>query len=130
MSARQAKISTLKTAGSTGAPDGEQQISWLLVPAHAPVVAADGQEVGHVLEVAALPEEDIFHGIVFQHRRLGRAQLAPATDIARITEAAVHLTVDSAAADAYEEFHQLHVSRLGLRGIFRWKHLGWTDSPE
>ena len=100
------------------------------VRAHAPVIASDGQEVGHVLEVAALPEEDIFHGVVFRHTAHGRACLAPATDVARITTRAVYLTVNAAIANAYEEFHQLHVSRLGLRGIFRWKHLGWTDSSE
>jgi hypothetical protein len=108
----------------------EEQVSWLDVKAHLPVVASDGHEVGHVLEVAALPQEDIFHGIVFQHKSRGRTYLAPASDVARITDRAAYLSVDSAGADAYEEFHQLHVSQLGLRGIFRWKHLGWTDSSE
>lgn len=108
----------------------EEQVSWLDVAAHLPVIASDGHEVGHVLEVAALPAEDIFHGIVFQHKGRGRTYLAPAAEVARITNRAVYLTVDSAAADNYEEFHQLHVSRLGLRGIYRWKHLGWKDSPE
>jgi hypothetical protein len=109
---------------------GEQQVSWLDVPAHAPVIASDGTEVGHVLEVAALVNEDIFHGIVFAHSDHGHPCLAPASDIARITERAVYLSVDTAAAGAYGEFEQLHVSRLGLRGISRWKHLGWTDSSE
>lgn len=108
----------------------EPQVSWLDVHANAPVMSSDGQEVGQVVEVAALPEEDIFHGIVFKHGHRGHAVLAPAADVARITERAVYLSVDAAAAGAYEEFHQLHVSRLGLRGIFRWKHLGWTDSQE
>lgn len=108
----------------------EQQVSWLEVPANALVISSDGAEVGHVVEVAALPEEDIFHGIVFKHGRRGHAVLAPAADIARITERAVYLSVDANAAGNYEEFQQLHVSRLGLRGIFRWKHLGWTDSQE
>ena len=112
------------------ANDSDQQISWLDTPAHAPVIASDGQEVGEVLEVAALRDEDIFHGIVFQHHSRGMAYLAPAADVARITNHAVHLSVDSAAAGAYEEFHQLHVSRLGLRGVLHWKHLGWKDSPE
>lgn len=117
---------------ATGAKQGadEETVSWMAVLAHCPVVAADGHEVGHVLEVAALPEEDIFHGIVFKHSAHGRTHMAPAADIARITTHAVYLTVDSATADAYEEFHQLHVSRLGVRGMFRWKHLGWTDSSE
>jgi hypothetical protein len=112
------------------AEDAEQQVSWMAVAAHLPVVASDGTEVGHVLEVAALPSEDIFHGIVFQHRTAGRTYLAPASDVARITDRAVYLTVDAAAAEAYEEFHQLHVSRLGLRGILNWKHMGWKDSSE
>ena len=109
---------------------GEQQVSWLDVPAHAPVIASDGTEVGHVLEVAALVNEDIFHGIVFAHSGHGHPCLAPASDIARITDRAVYLSVDTAAADGYGEFQQLHVSRLGLRGISRWKHLGWKDSSE
>ena len=108
----------------------EQVVSWRAIVAHSPVIASDGSEVGKVVDVAALPEEDIFHGVVFQHSSHGRTYMAPAADIARITTRAVHLSVDSAAAGAYEEFHQLHVSRLGLRGIFRWKHLGWKDSPE
>jgi hypothetical protein len=112
------------------AEDADQQVSWLDIHAHVPVIASDEKQVGNVLEVAALPEEDIFHGVVFRHGSHGRTYLAPAADIARITERAVYLSVDAAAADTYEEFHQLHISRLGLRGMFRWKHLGWKDSPE
>lgn len=102
----------------------------MAVASHLPVVASDGKEVGHVLEVAALPQEDIFHGIVFSHHARGRTHLAPAADVARITNRAVYLTVDSAGAEAYEEFHELHISRLGLRGILNWKHMGWKDSSE
>ena len=109
---------------------GEQTVSWLDVHASAPVLASDGTQVGTVLEVAALANEDIFHGIVFQHSRHGHPCLAPASDIARITDRAVHLSVDSGTADGYGEFQQLHVHRLGLRGVSRWKHLGWKDSSE
>jgi hypothetical protein len=108
----------------------EQQVSWAAVPAHAVVIASDGKEVGHVLDVAALPEEDIFHGVVFSHSARGHHLLAPAADVARITTRAVYLSVDSAATDGYEEFRELSVKRLGLRGILNWKHLGWTDSSE
>jgi len=111
-------------------PTGEQQVSWLDVSAHAPVIASDGTEVGRVLDVAALASEDIFHGIVFAHHAHGHPCLAPASDVARITDRAVYLSVDTAAAGAYGEFQQLHVSRLGLRGISRWKHLGWKESSE
>lgn len=108
----------------------DPQVSWRDVRPHEPVLASDGQEVGRVVEVAALSEEDIFHGIVFEHRAHGTHLLAPASDVAKITERAVHLSVDSGAAAAYQPFQQLHVSRLGLRGVFRWKHLGWKDAPE
>jgi hypothetical protein len=111
-------------------PEDEQQVSWTAVVANAPVVASDGTEIGHVLDVAALPAEDIFHGIVFHHRGRGRTYLAPASDIARITDRAVYLSVDSTAAAGYEEFHELTVKRLGVRGILNWKHLGWKDSSE
>ena len=112
-------------------PDNDEQVvAWTALPANVPVIASDGKEVGHVLDCAALPEEDIFHGIVFRHGVRGRAVLAPAADVERITTRAVYLSVDSAAAERYEEFHELSVKRLGVRGILNWKHLGWKDSQE
>jgi hypothetical protein len=80
--------------------------------------------------VAALPEEDIFHGVVFTHHLLGHNIMAPASDIDRITERAVYLKSTSQAAEEYERFHEMHVKRLGLTGLFRWKHLGWKDFSE
>ena len=117
--------------GGDGAAEGDDApVSWLDIRAHEPVIAADGTQVGTVVEVAALAEEDIFHGIVFEHHARGAHLLAPASDVARITERAVHLSVDRGAAAAYEPFHPLHVKSLGLRGVFHWKHLGWKDAPE
>ena len=52
----------------------------------------------------------------------------PRRRVAKITTRAVYLSVDSAGAEAYEEFHQLHISWLGLRGLLNWKHLGWKTS--
>ena len=108
----------------------EEVIAWTAVPANLPVIASDGTEVGKVVEVAALPGEDIFHGLAIRRHRLGDAVLAPAEQVARITTRAAYLTVDPTAVDAYEPFHQLNVEHLGLRGIFNWKHLGWTKSDE
>jgi hypothetical protein len=108
----------------------ETVISWRAVRAHSPVVASDGVEVGHVTEVAALPEEDIFHGVVFRHGVLGHDVMAPADEVDRITERAVYLKSSSSDAVKFERFHELHVQRLGLTGLFRWKHLGWKDSSE
>ena len=108
----------------------EEQIAWTAVKAGEPVLTSNGTNIGKVVEVAALANEDIFHGIVFEHAHRRKHYLAPAADISRITTEAVHLSVDSATSDKYEEFEQLHVSRLGLTGVFRWKHFGWKDSNE
>lgn len=108
----------------------ETVISWRGIGAHSLVVASDGVEVGHVTEVAALPEEDIFHGVVFTHHLLGHNLLAPAIDIDKITARAVYLKSTSLVAAKYEHFREMHVKRLGLTGLFRWKHLGWKDSSE
>jgi len=108
----------------------EQQIAWTGLKTGEAVITSDGVDIGRVVEVAALAQEDIFHGVVFEHARLRKHYLAPATDIARITADAVHLSIDSEKTGQYEEFQQLHVSQLGLRGVFLWKHFGWKDSDE
>jgi hypothetical protein len=108
----------------------EEQIAWTGVKTGEVVIASDGTTVGKVVEVAALAREDIFHGIVFEHAHHRKNYLAPAADVERITTEAVHLSVDSETAGRYEEFQQLHISRLGVRGLFNWKHFGWKDSDE
>ena len=108
----------------------EEQIAWTAVKTGEAVVTSDGTNIGKVVEVAALASEDIFHGIVFEHAHRRKHYLAPDADISRITTEAVHRSVDSATSDKYEEVEQLHVSRLGLTGVFRWKHFGWKDSNE
>jgi hypothetical protein len=108
----------------------EEQIAWTAVKTGEAVVTSDGATIGKVVEVAALASEDIFHGIVFEHAHHRKHYLAPAADIALITTTAIHLSIDAAAADSYKEFEQLHVSRLGLKGVFRWSHFGWKDSNE
>ena len=108
----------------------EEQVAWTAVKTGEAVVTNDGTNIGKVVEVAALAKEDIFHGIVFEHAHHHKHYLAPAADIERITTEAVYLSVRGEQADQYEEFEQLHVSRLGLSGLFRWKHIGWKDSNE
>ena len=108
----------------------EEAISWRAITVDSEVIATDGPVIGKVTEVAALQNEDIFHGVVFHHHALGKHLLAPASDVDTITVGTVHLSVDSETASAYDEFHPLLVERLGLRGAFRWKHLGWKSSDE
>jgi hypothetical protein len=108
----------------------EQVVSWRAIAAHAPVIASDGVEVGHVADVAGLPQEDIFHGVVFTHHVLGHHYLAPAADIEKITDRAVYLKSAGETVAAYQRFDEMHVRSLGVKGIFNWKHLGWKDASE
>jgi hypothetical protein len=108
----------------------EQVVSWRAIVAHIPVISSDGEEVGKVVDVAAMPEEDIFHGVVFKHHTTDHTHLAPRDDIDRITPDAVYLSVDAERARSYEEFHRMHVDRLGAKGLFFWKHTGWKESNE
>jgi len=108
----------------------EQVVSWRAIVAHIPVIASDGKEVGKVVDVAAMPDEDIFHGVVFRHHMTEKTHLAPRDDIDRITPDAIYLSVDSEHALAYEPFHQMHVDKLGVKGMFFWKHTGWKESNE
>jgi hypothetical protein len=108
----------------------ETVVSWRAIAANIRLVASDGKEVGKVLDVAALPEEDIFHGVVYKSQQTGHTVLAPRDDIDRITPGAIYLSVDSEQAKSHEPFHAMHVEKLGLKGLFFWKHTGWKDSSE
>ena len=64
-----------------------------------PVYASDGGQVGTVLNVLAVPEEDIFHGIVFRDPQHGLHEVE-AADVASLHERGVDLRIDSSAAAA------------------------------
>lgn len=108
----------------------ETPVAWIAIVAGCPVVAANGDHLGHVTEVAGLPEDDIFHGVVFQNNVLGKHLLAPAADVARITDRAVYLSTEGSAAAGYPEFEEMEVEHLGVKGLFFWKHLGWKKSSK
>ena len=109
----------------------DEEVSWRDITLHSPVYSSDGQQVGEVVEVAALDQEDIFHGVVFKSSRVSlQHHVAPAADIARITANAVYLSVDAAAAANYPEFQEMHIERIGLKGLWRWRHYAWKDSKE
>ena len=108
----------------------EKVVSWRAIVAHIPVISSDNKPVGTVVDVAALPDEDIFHGIVYRHHLTDQTHLAPRDDIDRITPDAIYLGVTAEVANGYEPFHQMHVERLGTKGLFFWKHTGWKESKE
>ncbi len=70
--------------------------SYLALEPGARVVTRDGHELGTVAHVLALPEEDIFDGLVVDTARGHRFVDAP--EVATLHEREVRLTLDAAAA--------------------------------
>jgi hypothetical protein len=67
------------------------------------VYAAEGTQVGTVDHVIALPEQDIFHGIVLLVE--GRRRFVAADQVASLHERGVDLLISAAAAGELPEPH-------------------------
>ncbi len=104
----------------------EQQIAWTAMPYRAPVLDANGDEIGHAESLMGDEDEDIFHGIAVKLKEHGRLVQIPADQVRMITTAAVHTTVardEVASLPDYEEHRWLHI---GWGGLFR-KHPQWEE---
>ena len=75
--------------------------SYELLEAHTPVYASDGEEIGRVERVLALPDEDIFHGVVISTGHGDR--FVDAETVRSIHERGVILSVDHAATASFPE---------------------------
>ena len=107
--------------------DDETVVAWRAMPYPAPVVAADGSEIGTAESLLGDEEEDIFHGIVVQPRQSGKALEIAAVRIKKITTK--HVVTDLSDADvhalpAYREEHWFHI---GWGGLYR-KHPEWAET--
>src|SRR4029077_12697404 len=92
--------------------DDETAVAWRAMPYRAPVVAADGSEIGTAESLLGDEEEDIFHGIVVKPRPGGKPLEIAAVRIKKIT--AKHVVTDLSgdevkALPAYREEHWFHV---------------------
>jgi uncharacterized protein YrrD len=78
--------------------------SFLVVQAGVPVYSSDGKKLGEVEHVLAVPEDDIFDGIVLDTSVLpGGHRFVDAPEVADIYERGVVLKIDAAAAEALPE---------------------------
>jgi PRC-barrel domain len=107
--------------------DDETTVAWRAMPYRAPVVAADGSEIGTAESLLGDEEEDIFHGIVIKPRHSGKPLEIPAVRIKKITTK--HVVTDLSddevqALPAYREEHWFHI---GWGGLFR-KHPEWDET--
>lgn len=82
----------------------EDPVSWMALEEGAEVRAADGSVVGHVTNVVADMQKDIFSGIAFRSGLLGTQQFAPAEIVRTITAVTVDLAVSPEEAGELEEY--------------------------
>ncbi len=78
--------------------EDETPIAWTAMPRHAPVLAADGSEIGTAESVLGDVNEDIFHGLVVRRHQDGERVEVPAVRVKRMTEH--HVLTDLATAEA------------------------------
>jgi hypothetical protein len=84
-------------SGDRGAP-----MSYLTLETGTPVFASDGTEVGRVEHVLAVPEADIFDGLVVKVRPGGH-RFVDAPQVADIAAGGVTLALDAGAVDRLPE---------------------------
>jgi hypothetical protein len=107
--------------------EDETTVAWRAMPYRAPVVAADGSEIGTAESLLGDEAEDIFHGIVVKRKPGGHVLEIAAVRIKKITEK--HIVTDLSEADVtalppYREEHWFHI---GWGGLFR-KHPEWDET--
>jgi hypothetical protein len=74
-------------------------VSWYLIERGWSVVAAGGEHLGHVTEVDAEPERDIFDGIEYRQTVLEHARYVPAEHVELIVEGQVTLSLTAEQAE-------------------------------
>jgi hypothetical protein len=82
----------------------DDPVSWLLIRAGWKVVSSDGQDVGHVDEVAGDDTQDIFDGLAVATTAFGKPRYVLSEQVAQITEGTVNLTLTRAQVEQLAEF--------------------------
>ena len=82
----------------------DDPVSWLLIRAGWKVVSSDGQEVGHVEEVAGDDTQDIFDGLAVATTAFGKPRYVLSEQVAQITEGTVNLTLTRAQVGQLAEY--------------------------
>ena len=78
--------------------EDETPVAWQAMPANAPVVDVDGEEIATAEAVLGDEDEDIFHGIVARRKHDGQTVEIPALRIKRMTTR--HVITDLAPDEA------------------------------
>jgi uncharacterized protein YrrD len=78
--------------------------SYLVIKSGVPVYSSDGKKLGEVEHVLAVPDDDVFDGIVLDTSALpGGHRFVDAPEVAEIYERGVVLKIDAEAAEKLPE---------------------------
>jgi len=108
-----------ESQGELQAPEPDQPIAWLAVREETPVRSADGETVGHLAELLASEEEDIFHGIVVHLDSNGNEVFVPADDVILMTPSYLEVSYTSDQLAGLPEHTEQRQAELGWSGRFR-----------
>lgn len=105
----------------------EQQIAWLATPEHAPVLDAQGEEIGRVQLVLGDEDEALFHGLAVKLDGERGTFEVPGDKVDRITTERVYTTLTQPEIDALERYEESRWYDFeGLKGILR-KRARWEE---
>ena len=107
--------------------EDETQVAWRAMPYRAPVVAADGSDIGSAESLLGDESEDIFHGIVVKHLHDGKHLEIPAPRVKKITEKHVVTDLTDADVAGLQPYREAHWFHIGWGGLFR-KHPEWDKT--
>jgi uncharacterized protein YrrD len=81
-------------------------VSWLMIEPGWKVKAADGKDVGKVIEVVGDSEDDIFNGLAISIGFFAKARYVPAERVTTIVEGEVHVDLPSKAVRGLDDFER------------------------
>jgi hypothetical protein len=96
----------------------EEEVAWRATPERAPVVDAQGNELGVLEAVLADEGDDIFHGLAVKLRSGGLVEIA-AEHVSRITTERIYTSLTSEAASSLPAYDEGKSKRPPWVGLFR-----------
>jgi hypothetical protein len=107
--------------------DDEAAVAWRAMPYRAPVLAADGTQIGRAESLLGDEDEDIFHGIVVKRKQGGKPLEIAAVRIKKITTQHVVTDLSESDVEALPAYREEHWFNIGWGGLFR-KHPEWDET--
>lgn len=96
----------------------EPQVSWKAIERNAVVVAADGSEAAHVVEVAGDRTADIFSGLVVEAAPLQGKRFLPAEAVTAIWARRIEVGLTAEGLESLPAYEEPVVERLEETGGF------------